>query len=90
MLGGFKRLAGADRPPKDGSIIVDGGIRGYVCTARLSPALGETVGMALVDEPLAGIGTQLSIYEDECQGKLLRAVVAPMPFYDPEGLRMKM
>ncbi len=89
-LVGFKMQPPADRPPKDGSIIVDGVIRGYVCTARLSPALGEVVGMALVDEPLSGIGTEWSIYEDECQGKLLGAVVAPMPFYDPEGLRMKM
>jgi sarcosine oxidase subunit alpha len=89
-LVGFKMQPPADRPPKDGSIIVDGRIRGYVCTARLSPALAEIVGMALVDEPLSGIGSEWSIYEDECQGKLLRAVVAPMPFYDPEGLRMKM
>jgi sarcosine oxidase subunit alpha len=89
-LVGFKMQSGADRPPKDGSIVVDGGIRGYVCTARLSPALGEVVGMALVDEPLSGEGTEWSIYEDECRGKLLGAVAAPMPFYDPEGLRMKM
>jgi sarcosine oxidase, subunit alpha len=79
-----------DRAPKDGSIIVDGKVRGYVCTARLSPALKEVVGMALVEEPLAPFGSEWSIYEDECEGKLLQAVVVPMPFYDPEGTRMKM
>ncbi len=89
-LVGFKMQSPTDGPPKDGSIIVDGRIRGYVCTARLSPSLGEVVGMALVDEPLSAIGAELSIYEDECKGKLLGAVVAPMPFYDPEGVRMKM
>ncbi len=89
-LVGFKMQSPADRPPRDGSVIVDGRIRGYVCTARFSPALGEVVGMALVDEPLSAVGAEWSIYEDECNGKLLGAVVATMPFYDPEGLRMRM
>ncbi|MCU0573107.1 MAG: 2Fe-2S iron-sulfur cluster-binding protein [Syntrophobacteraceae bacterium] len=89
-LVGFKMRSPSDSPPKDGCIIVDGRIRGYVCTARRSSTLGEVVGMALVDEPLAAIGGKLSIFEDECGGRLLEAVVAPMPFYDPEGSRMKM
>lgn len=88
-LVGFKMCASPGRAPKDGSIIVDGRIRGYVCTARMSPVLGEVVGMALVEEPLAEVGTRWSIYEDECNGRLLDAVVAPMPFYDPDGSRMK-
>jgi sarcosine oxidase, subunit alpha len=89
-LVGFKMKSPSDRAPRDGSIIVDGKVRGYVCTARLSPALGEVVGMALVEEPLAAVGSEWSIYEDGCEGKLLQALVAPMPFYDPEGKRMKM
>jgi sarcosine oxidase subunit alpha len=78
-----------DRPPKDGSIIVDSRIRGYVCTARNSVTLGKAVGMALVESQLSDIGTRLEIYEDESNGKRIYARVVSMPFYDPEGARMK-
>ena len=84
------RMQDSDRAPKDGSIIVDDRIRGIVCTARKSLATGEAVGMALVDAPLADIGTRLAIYEDGCDGRLLYADIVSMPFYDPEGQRMKM
>jgi sarcosine oxidase subunit alpha len=78
------------RAPKDGSIIVDNRIRGYVCVARNSFTLKEPVGLALVEEPLAAEGTRLQIYEDECKGQHLYAKVAPTPFYDPEGKRLSM
>jgi sarcosine oxidase subunit alpha len=79
-----------DRAPRDGSLIVDQRIRGYVCTARRSFTLNRAVGMALVESELAAEGTQLEVFEDECQGKRLSARVVPMPFYDPEGHRMRM
>jgi sarcosine oxidase, subunit alpha len=79
-----------DRPPKDGSIIVDSRIRGYVCTARKSLSLDKSIGMALVESQLSDIGTRLEIFEDESNGKRIHARVVPMPFYDPEGTRMKM
>jgi sarcosine oxidase subunit alpha len=53
-------------------------------------ALNESVGMALVDAPLAQAGQRLQIYEDECEGQLLFATVVPTPFYDPEGKRLRM
>ena len=84
------RMEDHDRAPRDGSIIVDERIRGYVCTARKSFTTGEAVGMALVDAPLAGPGTRLAIFEDESSDRRLYARVVPMPFYDPEGARMKM
>ena len=65
----------AERPPRDGSIIVDTRIRGYVCTARRSFTLNRSVGMALVEAELAAVGTRLEIFEDECQGKRLAARV---------------
>jgi sarcosine oxidase subunit alpha len=43
-----------------------------------------------VDSSLAGEGTRLQIYEDECEGRHLYATVAPLPFYDPEGKRLRM
>jgi sarcosine oxidase subunit alpha len=88
-LVGFKMEA-PSRTPKDGSLIVDNAIRGYVCIARYSFVLQESIGMALVDAPLAKEGTRLQIYEDECQGRLLNATVVSTPFYDPEGQRQKM
>jgi sarcosine oxidase subunit alpha len=77
------------RAPKDGSIIVDSAIRGYVCIARRSFSLQASVGLALVEAPLAKEGTRLQIYEDECNGQHLYAKVAPTPFYDPEGQRLR-
>ena len=88
-LVGFK-MEDKTRAPRDGSIIVDAMIRGYVCTARKSFLTGEAVGMALVEKPLAKMGTRLAIYEDDCNGELIYAKVVPMPFYDPHGKKMKM
>ena len=88
-LVGFK-MEDPSRPPKDGSIIVDNRIRGYVCIARHSFTLKEPVGLALVEAQLAEEGTRLQIYEDECKGEHIYATVVPTPFYDPEGKRLKM
>ncbi len=83
-------MENSSRTPKDGSIIVDSSIKGYVCIARLSFGLKESIGLALVDSSLAEAGTRLQIYEDECEGRHLYATVAPLPFYDPEGKRLRM
>ena len=88
-LVGFK-MEDPARAPKDGSIIVDSAIRGYVCIARRSFTLQEAIGLALVEAALAKEGTRLQIYEDECNGQYLYAKVAPTPFYDPEGQRLRM
>ncbi len=83
------RMEDDDRPARDGALIVDSMVRGYVATMRKSFSTGEAVGMALVEAPLADIGTRLEIFEDECNGVRLYARVVPMPFYDTEGKRMK-
>ncbi|MBN2059138.1 MAG: (2Fe-2S)-binding protein [Deltaproteobacteria bacterium] len=88
-LVGFK-TEDPSRPPKDGSIIVDKRIRGYVCTARYSSTLGESIGLALVHSELADIGTRLGIFEGDRGEKRLYATVVPTPFYDPEGKRLRM
>ncbi len=84
------RMEDDTRAPRDGALVVDAKVRGYVATARKSFTTGEAVGMALVEAPLADKGTRLEIFEDECNGKRLYARVVSMPFYDPEGKRMKM
>lgn len=88
-LVGFKMENNA-QAPKDGSLIVDDRVRGYVCTARNSFTLKEAVGMALVEAGLSKVGTRLEIYEDGCGDKRVYGTVVKRPFYDSEGKRMKM
>jgi sarcosine oxidase subunit alpha len=83
------RMEDDDRPARDGALIVDSKVRGYVATMRKSFTTGQAVGMALVESQLAGIGTRLEIFEDECDGVRLYARVVEMPFYDPTGERMR-
>jgi sarcosine oxidase subunit alpha len=83
------RMEDDERPARDGALIVDSKVRGYVATMRKSFTTGQAVGMALVEAPLADMGTRLEIFEDECNDVRLYARVVPMPFYDPEGERMK-
>ncbi len=87
-LVGFK-MEKSDPTPRDGSLIVDSTPRGYVCVARHSFTLNESIGMALVDAPLAQNGTPLKIYQDEGGDQRLAAHVVPTPFYDPEGERLR-
>ena len=83
------RMEDDNRPARDGALIVDNKVRGYVATMRKSFSTGQAVGMALVESQLADIGTRLEIFEDECNGVRLYARVVKMPFYDPTGERMK-
>ncbi|BBO78723.1 aminomethyltransferase [Desulfosarcina widdelii] len=83
------RMEDDDRPARDGALIVDSKVRGYVATMRKSFTTGQAVGMALVESQLADKGTRLEIFEDECNGVRLYARVVDTPFYDPSGERMK-
>ncbi len=87
-LVGFKMENGG-RAPRDGSLVVDHRVRGYVATARDSFSLGEAVGMALVESKYAKVGSRLEIFEDECGDDRIYGEVVKMPFYDPSGKRMK-
>jgi sarcosine oxidase subunit alpha len=78
------------RTPKDGAIIVDDVIRGHVFTARYSFSLEKSIGFALVEEQLAALGTRLAIFEENMGEDRLYAKVVSIPFYDPEGKRLKM
>ena len=80
---------GRDDPPKDGSLIVDNKIRGYVATARFSASLKKAIGMGLVESQLARTGTRLDIFEGGRGHKRSHATVVTMPFYDPEGKRLR-
>lgn len=78
--------------PGDGAVIVAGenDVIGNVCSCRYSEALGKAIGMALVEETLAQVGSTLDLFEDGMDVKdRVKATVCPTPFYDPDGLKQK-
>jgi sarcosine oxidase subunit alpha len=95
-LVGFMMNNVHERAP-DGSVIVaQGQVKGRVCTSRYSPTLRQSIGMALVDPDLARDGGGLEIYTDQklVKGRLpnrqtMLAKIVPMPFYDPQGKRIR-
>ena len=84
------QMEDSSRPAKDGALVVDDDIRGYVCTSRFSHTLKKAVGLALVESELAQLGSRLAIFEDNMGDHRLFAIVVPTPFYDPEGHRLRM
>ncbi len=80
-----------DGCPGDGAIIYQGDtVLGRICTARKSITLNKVLAMALVKEPLNSVGNTIHIYQNEGHSeKRFTATVVPMPFYDPEALRLK-
>src|SRR5205814_607698 len=78
-----------DRPrvPPEGSQVVEGGAPvGRVTSARYSPNLGRSIGLAWVPAGRAAAGSRFVI---RCPGVDLPAVVTELPFYDRAGLRLK-
>lgn len=69
--------------PTEGAVVLDGGEpAGQVTSARRSPKLGKTIGLAWVPNSLAKDGTPLAISD---AGQRIDATVTTVPFYDPEG-----
>ena len=89
-LVGFK-MNDASQAPGDGSVVYEGdSIKGFVCTSRFSRTLGESIGLALVSQPLARPGGLVNIYQNDSNRPLrFQATITPTPFYDPEGRRLK-
>ncbi len=88
------RMADTHAVPPDGSVIVnnaaDRRVIGYIGTIRKSAAVGAVVGMALVEGPYTREGTRLAIYDGHSNMNVFQhATVVRMPFYDPEGERMR-
>ncbi len=86
-LVGFEVLSG-DGGPAEGDPVVDGGGRpvGRVSSVRRSPTLERSIGLAWLPAERAAVGGEFSIWSD---GRTFRAAVAPVPFYDPDGARMR-
>jgi sarcosine oxidase subunit alpha len=67
-------------------VVEQGRSVGRVTSVRQSPTLERTIGLAWVPEARAAEGERFLI---RYGGADLAAVVAPLPFYDPEGKRLR-
>jgi sarcosine oxidase subunit alpha len=73
--------------PGEGAAIVERGLPvGRVTSAKRSPTLGHTIGLAWVPPPLAVAGGELQI---QCDGRMISGHVVLKPFYDPDGERLR-
>jgi sarcosine oxidase, subunit alpha len=76
-------LANGHVPTEGAAVLPAGGSpMGQVTSARYSPQLGKTIGMAWVPAELAQDGASVTISDN---GRRLRAQVVTKPFYDPDG-----
>jgi sarcosine oxidase subunit alpha len=96
--GATQRLMGFTIPgegvvPEEGLQIVDAGpgappaIIGWVTSSRMSPTLGRRIGLCWLPADRARPGHRFTIWRD---GELLEAVAHEGPFYDPEGVRLRL
>ncbi len=85
------RMDEGESCPGDGAIIVQGDvIKGHICTARQSAAVGASIALVLVADELALPGTPIRIYQNEGHGEAwYSAHVVQTPFYDPEGTKLR-
>jgi sarcosine oxidase subunit alpha len=85
-LVGF-HLAGNNHLPGEGCRVVEQGVPvGRVTSIQHSPTIGCVIGLAWVPARKAAVGESFLIRSD---GRDRPATVATLPFYDPEGARMK-
>lgn len=86
---GFKLTdKNAPAPEECHLIIRDGNITGRVTSAVRSPSLDEVVGLAYIEDENTEVGSKFHIRI--AGGQLVEAVVAPIPFYDPDNKRQEL
>jgi sarcosine oxidase subunit alpha len=83
------QMESGDTAPPGGSLIIDDGIQGHLCTVRHSHTLKQTIALALVKDHLSEPGTTLRIYTGQDHEPELSAQVVETPFYDPAGERLR-
>lgn len=73
--------------PSEGCQVVEQGRpAGRVTSARYSSTLERSLGLAWVPEARSAVGERFQI---RWNGSDVTAEVAPLPFYDPEGIRLR-
>ncbi|MBZ9772813.1 aminomethyltransferase family protein [Mesorhizobium sp. CO1-1-8] len=76
-----------DRPAAmNARVLADGVDAGVVTYSDHGYSLGKVLATAHLRLPFTAIGTELSIVID---GKPTRSVVAPIPFFDPKGAKLR-
>jgi sarcosine oxidase subunit alpha len=78
--------------PTEGAVVLDriGGMpAGQVTSARRSPKLAQSIGMAWVPAALAVDDARIAISDPGPPTRTFEAVVTTKPFYDPEGLVLR-
>jgi aminomethyltransferase len=61
-------------------------IIGRITSARYSPTLQKSIGLCWLPVDMSAPGSEFSV---RIHGELRKGKVAPLPFYDPEGKRLK-
>jgi len=85
-LVGFTMLKGG-KPVEEGCQVVDQGKPvGRVTSSRFSPTLGQHIGLAWLPTARSAAGERFTI---RANGADVPAVVTQLPFYDPQGERLK-
>jgi sarcosine oxidase subunit alpha len=77
---GFKMNDPSQTPP-GGAVIVDTQVRGHVTSVRYSQTLKQSIGLALVEEPLARAGGSLEIFVGGPDRRRMSATIHRGAFY---------
>ena len=86
-LVGFEMLDASIVPDEGAQIVRDDGYPvGRVTSARFSPALRASIGLAWIPVSHGSEGSEIRIQHD---GQALPARVVPVPFFDASGARMR-
>lgn len=83
---GYEMVEPSIVPDEGSQVVVAGRPTGRVSSSRFSPTLQKSIGMAWVPIDYASPGALFSIRWNE---RDVSARVVPLPFYDPEGARLK-
>jgi sarcosine oxidase subunit alpha len=76
------------RLPKECHLVIEqGAIAGRITSVAHSRTLNKAIGLAMLSPALARLGGEIDIRGE--QGEILRARIAPTPFYDPKNARQR-
>ncbi|HWS70225.1 MAG TPA: 2Fe-2S iron-sulfur cluster-binding protein [Steroidobacteraceae bacterium] len=76
------------RMPKECHLVIDqGAIAGRITSVAHSRTLNKAIGLAMLAPGLARLGGEIDIRGE--QGEILKARIAPTPFYDPKNARQR-